>query len=267
VHDVPLKDLGDDLFYINQYLLDEESEFCGRVVGRSETSLNVLDLGRERLMNMEAWGVRPKNIYQGMALQALMDPDIDLVILTGPAGCGKTLLAMAAALELVVERNLYDKVIVTRNTPEIAESIGFLPGTEEEKMAPWLAAITDTLEVLHKHDVNPSGSLNYIMEKANIQFKSINFMRGRSIQNSVVLLDECQNLTASQLKTMITRMGEGTKLICCGNLAQIDSNYLTAVTSGLTYMVERFKNFEGSANIYLNGVVRSRLAEFAEEQL
>ncbi|GAB1106451.1 MAG: PhoH family protein [Shewanella algae] len=267
VHDVPLKDLGDDLFYINQYLLDEESEFCGRVVGRSETSLNVLDLGRERLMNMEAWGVRPKNIYQGMALQALMDPDIDLVILTGPAGCGKTLLAMAAALELVVERNLYDKVIVTRNTPEIAESIGFLPGTEEEKMAPWLAAITDTLEVLHKHDVNPSGSLNYIMEKANIQFKSINFMRGRSIQNSVVLLDECQNLTASQLKTMITRMGEGTKLICCGNLAQIDSNYLTAVTSGLTYMVERFKNFEGSPNIYLNGVVRSRLAEFAEEQL
>ncbi|WP_335920504.1 PhoH family protein [Shewanella algae] len=267
VHDVPLKDLADDLFYINQYLLDEESEFCGRVVGRSETSLNVLDLGRERLMNMEAWGVRPKNIYQGMALQALMDPDIDLVILTGPAGCGKTLLAMAAALELVVERNLYDKVIVTRNTPEIAESIGFLPGTEEEKMAPWLAAITDTLEVLHKHDVNPSGSLNYIMEKANIQFKSINFMRGRSIQNSVVLLDECQNLTASQLKTMITRMGEGTKLICCGNLAQIDSNYLTAVTSGLTYMVERFKNFEGSANIYLNGVVRSRLAEFAEEQL
>ncbi|BCV38176.1 MULTISPECIES: PhoH family protein [Shewanella] len=267
VHDVPLKDLGDDLFYINQYLLDDESEFCGRVVGRSETSLNVLDLGRDRLMNMEAWGVRPKNIYQGMALQALMDPDIDLVILTGPAGCGKTLLAMAAALELVVERNLYDKVIVTRNTPEIAESIGFLPGTEEEKMAPWLAAITDTLEVLHKHDVNPSGSLNYIMEKANIQFKSINFMRGRSIQNSVVLLDECQNLTASQLKTMITRMGEGTKLICCGNLAQIDSNYLTAVTSGLTYMVERFKNFEGSANIYLNGVVRSRLAEFAEEQL
>lgn len=172
-----------------------------------------------------------------------------------------------AALELVVERKLYDKIIVTRNTPEIAESIGFLPGSEEEKMTPWLAAITDTLEVLHKNDVNPAGSVNYIMEKANIQFKSINFMRGRSIQNSVVILDECQNLTASQIKTMITRMGEGTKLICSGNLAQIDSTYLTAVTSGLTYMVERFKDFEGSANIYLNGVVRSRLAEFAEEHL
>lgn len=267
IHEVPLKDLDDEPFYINQYLIDTESDFCGRVTERSDTHLHILDLGRERLKNLEAWGVKPKNVYQGMALQALLDPDIDLVILTGPAGCGKTLLAMAAALELVVERNRYDKVIVTRNTPELAESIGFLPGTEEEKMMPWLAAITDTLEVLHKNDVNPTGSLNYIMEKANIQFKSINFMRGRSIQNSIVLLDECQNLTASQIKTMITRMGEGTKLICCGNLAQIDSNYLTAVTSGLTYIVERFKDFEGSANLYLNGVVRSRLAEYAEEHL
>ncbi|MCL1057187.1 ribonuclease [Shewanella sp. Choline-02u-19] len=267
VHKVPIDKLGDDIFYTNQYLLDEGKEFCGRIIEKTATELKFLDLGQERLMNLNAWGIRPKNIYQGMALQALLDPDIDLVILTGPAGCGKTLLAMAAALEMVVERGKYDKIIVTRNTPEIAESIGFLPGTEEEKMTPWLAAITDTLEVLHKNDVNPSGSMNYIMDKANIQFKSINFMRGRSIQNSVVLLDECQNLTASQIKTMITRMGEGTKMICSGNLAQIDSNYLTAVTSGLTYIVERFKDFDGSANIYLNGVVRSRLAEFAEENL
>ena len=189
------------------------------------------------------------------------------MILTGPAGCGKTLLAMAAALELVIERGIYERIIVTRNTPEIAESIGFLPGTEEEKMMPWLAAVTDTLEVLHKHDVSKEGSLQYIMEKANIQFKSVNFMRGRSLQNTFVLLDECQNLTPSQLKTIITRCGEGTKLVCSGNLAQIDSTYLTPVTSGLTYIVERFKNFEGSANIYLNGVIRSRLASFAEENL
>ena len=267
VHQVPFKELDVDSLYVNQYLIDEESEFCGRVATCNDKQVDILDLGRERLLNLDAWGIRPKNVYQGMALQALLDPDIDLVILTGPAGCGKTLLAMAAALELVVERDMYEKIIVTRNTPEIAESIGFLPGTEEEKMAPWLAAITDTLEVLHKNDVNPSGSMNYIMEKANIQFKSVNFMRGRSIQNSVVILDECQNLTASQIKTMITRMGEGTKLICSGNLSQIDSNYLTGVTSGLTYIVERFKDFEGSANVYLNGVVRSRLAEFAEEHL
>ncbi|MFM5698625.1 MULTISPECIES: PhoH family protein [Aeromonas] len=253
--------------HVNQYLVDEENFFAARVLSHDGCKIRIKDLGRERLMSRKAWGVHPKNVYQGMALDALLDPHIDLVILTGPAGCGKTLLAMAAALELVIEKGIYEKVIVTRNTPEIAESIGFLPGTEEEKMMPWLAAVTDTLEVLHKQDENMSGSLSYIMEKANIQFKSVNFMRGRSIQNTFVLLDECQNLTASQIKTIITRCGEGTKIVCSGNLAQIDSNYLSPVTSGLTYIVERFKDFDGSANIFLNGVVRSRLASFAEENL
>ncbi|MEH8260096.1 PhoH family protein [Aeromonas veronii] len=253
--------------HVNQYLVDEENFFAARVLSHDGNKIRIKDLGRERLMSRKAWGVHPKNVYQGMALDALLDPHIDLVILTGPAGCGKTLLAMAAALELVIEKGIYEKVIVTRNTPEIAESIGFLPGTEEEKMMPWLAAVTDTLEVLHKQDENMSGSLSYIMEKANIQFKSVNFMRGRSIQNTFVLLDECQNLTASQIKTIITRCGEGSKIVCSGNLAQIDSNYLSPVTSGLTYIVERFKDFDGSANIFLNGVVRSRLASFAEENL
>ena len=253
--------------YMNEYLIDETDHFAGKVTGWNDDKVAIQDISRERLLSKNAWGIQPKNIYQGMALDALLDPTIDLVVLTGPAGCGKTLLALAASLEQVVERGLYDKVIVTRSTPEIAESIGFLPGTEEEKMAPWLAAITDSLEVLHKQDENMNGSLNYIMEKANIQFKSVNFMRGRSIQNAFVLLDECQNLTASQLKTIITRCGEGTKIVCSGNLAQIDSNYLTPVTSGLTYIVERFKDFPGSATINLNGVVRSRLASFAEENL
>lgn len=253
--------------YMNEYILDDSQHFAGKVTGWDEDKLAIADLSFERLMSKQAWGINPKNIYQGMAMDALLDPTIDLVILTGAAGSGKTLLALASALEQVVERGLYDKVLVTRSTPEIAESIGFLPGTEEEKMAPWLSAITDSLEVLHKNDENMSGSLNYIMEKANIQFKSVNFMRGRSIQNAFVLLDECQNLTASQLKTIITRCGEGTKIVCSGNLAQIDSNYLTAVTSGLTYIVERFKNFPGSTTVHLNGVVRSRLASFAEENL
>ncbi|AMG30956.1 PhoH family protein [Grimontia hollisae] len=265
LHTLP-RELADTTF-INQYLLDESDDFAGRVVGLTDTEMTIKDISRERLMHREAWGVRPKNIYQGMAMDALLDPNVDLVILTGPAGCGKTILAMAAALEQVVEKGMYDKIIVTRNTPEIAESIGFLPGTEEEKMLPWLGAVTDTLEALHKNDECADGSMRYIMDKANLQFKSINFMRGRSIQNAFVLLDECQNLTASQLKTIITRCGEGTKIVCSGNLAQIDSPYLTPVTSGLTYIVERFKNFEGSACVYLNGVVRSRLAEFAEENL
>ncbi|MES1312112.1 PhoH family protein [Vibrio cholerae] len=256
-----------DPTFLNQYVIDEDSDFAARVETIDGDKLTLRDLSRERTMHRKAWGITPKNIYQGMALDALLDPDIDLVILTGAAGSGKTLLAMAAALEQTVERKMFDKIIVTRNTPDIGESIGFLPGTEEEKMMPWLASVTDTLEALHKNDHCTDGSLKYICDKANIQFKSINFMRGRSIQNAFVLLDECQNLTASQIKTIITRCGEGTKIVCSGNLAQIDSHYLTPVTSGLTYMVERFKNFEGSANIHLNGVVRSRLAEFAEENL
>jgi len=253
--------------YVNEFLIDESKQFVGLVEEINDDTIDILDLGYERMMARRAWGISPKNIGQAMALHALLDPHIDLVILTGPAGSGKTLLALAAALEMVIEQNMYDKIIVTRSTPEIAESIGFLPGTEEEKMAPWLSAITDSLEVLHKHDENTKGSMNYIMEKANIQFKSVNFMRGRSIQNAIVILDESQNLTASQLKTIITRCGEGTKLICGGNLAQIDSNYLSAVTSGLTYIVEKFKNFSGSATLTLDGVVRSRLAQFAEEKL
>ncbi len=265
IHTVPRSLLPEA--YINEFLLDESNQFAGLVESMDSDQMEILDLGYERLMSRHAWGINPKNIGQAMALHSLLDPHIDLVILTGPAGSGKTLLALAAALEMVVERNMYDKIIVTRNTPEIAESIGFLPGTEEEKMAPWLAAITDSLEVLHKHDENTKGSMSYIMEKANIQFKSVNFMRGRSIQNSIVILDESQNLTASQLKTIITRCGEGTKLICSGNLAQIYSNYLSAVTSGLTYLVEKFKDFSGSATINLDGVVRSRLADFAEHHL
>lgn len=253
--------------FANQYLLDSSDEFAARITSLNDENIQLKDLSRDRLMNQEVWGIHPKNIYQGMALDALTDPDIELVILTGPAGCGKTILALASAIEQVVERSMYDKIIVTRNTPEIAESIGFLPGTEEDKMLPWLGAVTDTLEALHKNDESAEGSMRYIMEKANIQFKSINFMRGRSIQNAFVILDESQNLTASQLKTIITRCGEGTKIVCSGNLAQIDSPYLTPITSGLTYIVERFKNFEGGASIYLNGVVRSRLAEFAEENL
>lgn len=253
--------------FVNQYLIDDSEHFAARVVACEGKQVSFVDVGKERLMHRHAWGISPKNIYQGMALDALLDPDIELVMLTGAAGSGKTLLAMAAALEQVVEKKRYDKIIITRNTPEIAESIGFLPGTEEEKMAPWLAAFTDSLEVLHGNDESPDASINYIRDKANIQFKSVNFMRGRSIQNAIVLLDECQNLTASQLKTIITRCGEGTKLVCSGNLAQIDSNYLTAVSSGLTYIVERFKDFKGSSVINLNGVVRSRLAKFAEEHL
>lgn len=253
--------------YVNQYIYDDTDEFAARIVDVSEDKVTILNKKVAELMHKKAWGITPRDIQQGMALDALLDPTIDMVTLTGPAGSGKTLVCLAAALEQSLEKGLYDKIIVTRSTPEIAESIGFLPGTEEEKMAPWLAAISDSLEALHKNDHDRTGSIEYIIEKANIQFKSLNFMRGRSIQNAIVILDEAQNLTSSQLKTIITRMGENSKLLILGNLSQIDSNYLTPITSGLTTVVEKFKHFEGSAVVSLNGGARSKLAAFAEENI
>ena len=253
--------------YANQYLIDTTDEFAARVSQVEPESVVLLDIGRARLEDMEAWGVRPLNVYQGMAMHALLDPALDLNLLVGAAGSGKTLLSLACALELVVEQKRYSKIVVTRSTPPVAEDIGFLPGTEEEKMMPWLAAIHDNLEALHEHDDNPEASIRFALEKGNIQFKSLNFIRGRSIQDAIILLDESQNLTPQQLKTIITRCGKGSKIVCLGNLAQIDSNYLTALTSGLTYVVERFKGWTGASTQHLEGVVRSRLASYAEQNL
>ncbi|MDF2181986.1 PhoH family protein [Neptuniibacter sp. CAU 1671] len=253
--------------YPCEYIFDDSEDFCARVVSVSDESVVLQDLGFEHLMQQNCWGIEPINIQQAFAMSAVLDPDLDLVILNGAAGSGKTLIALACALEMVIEQRRYNKIIVTRSTPPVAEDIGFLPGTEEEKMTPWLSAIQDNLEAMHEHDERPQSSVKYAIEKANIQFKSLNFIRGRSIQEAIVLLDETQNLTPSQLKTIITRCGKGSKIICLGNLAQIDSNYLTPLTSGLTYIVERFKNYEGASNVHLEGIFRSRLAEYAEEHL
>ncbi len=253
--------------YINEYIFDDSKDFAARVVGISDTEITLQDLGFDHLMHQTCWGISPINIYQAFAMQSVLDPNIDLAILNGAAGSGKTLIALACALEMVIENQRYNKIIVTRSTPPVAEDIGFLPGTEEEKMTPWMSAIHDNLEAMHENDERPQSSVKYAIEKANIQFKSLNFIRGRSIQDAIVIIDEAQNLTPSQLKTIITRSGKGTKMICLGNLAQIDSNYLTPLTSGLTYIVERFKGFEGAANVHFEGIFRSRLAEYAEEHL
>jgi len=252
--------------FLNEYIYDDDG-FAGRVESINETQVKLRDINQRFLMDKENWGIKPLDISQGLAIDALTDPSIDLCIINGAAGSGKTLLALAACLEQVLEHKRYNKIIVTRSTPPVAEDIGFLPGTEEEKMTPWLSAIQDNLEAMHEGDEQPHSSIKYTIEKANIQFKSLNFIRGRSIQDALVLIDEAQNLTPSQLKTILTRCGRGSKMICLGNLAQIDSNYLTPLTSGLTYIVERFKGYEGSATIHLQSVVRSALAEYAESHL
>ncbi|HEV8078104.1 MAG TPA: PhoH family protein [Marinobacter sp.] len=251
---------------INEFVLDQQG-FVGKVCELGDDYLVIRDLHQHDLMNEEVWGLAPRDIYQAIALNLLLDPDIHLVNLTGAAGSGKTILALAACIELTVASKLYKRIIATRSTQGLDEDIGFLPGTEAEKMEPWLGAIVDNLEALHEDDENMTASVDYILSKVPLHFKSLNYIRGRSFQHSLIIIDESQNLTPHQIKTIITRAGNGSKVICLGNLAQIDTPYLSALSSGLTYMTERFKTFRHGGHIHLQGVPRSALAEFAEANL
>lgn len=252
--------------YPAMFIRDDE-DFVGFVESIRDGVATVRDLSGDQLMRQECWGLRPRNFEQAMALFLLNNPNLDLTILTGPAGSGKTLLALATGLHSIIENRQFDKLIVARSTPPMAEDIGFLPGTEEEKMTPWLAAFEDNLEILHGRDESPFSSIEYVKEKANIQFKSLNFMRGRSFNNTYVIIDEAQSLTQFQLKSIITRVGQNSKIVLLGNLAQIDNNYLNPLTSGLTYCVEKMKAFEHAGLMHIQGIERSRLAAFAEETL
>jgi PhoH-like ATPase len=252
--------------HINEFVLDEQG-FIGKVSDLSDDQLVIQDLHQHELMNQEVWGLLPRDIYQAMAMNLLLDPEVHLVNLTGSAGSGKTILALAACIELTVASKEYKRIIATRSTQGLDEDIGFLPGTEAEKMEPWLGAIVDNLEALHEDDENMTASVDYILSKVPIHFKSMNYIRGRSFQHSLIIIDESQNLTPHQIKTIITRAGNGSKVICLGNLAQIDTPYLSALSSGLTYMTERFKGFRHGGHIHLQGVPRSVLAEFAEANL
>lgn len=252
--------------HLNEFILDEQG-FVGWIKGIKSDELLLLDMHQEPLLHQEAWGLRPRDIHQALALFALLDPDIHLVNLSGAAGSGKTILALAAAIEQTVVSKRYRRIIATRSVQGLDEDIGFLPGTEAEKMEPWLGAITDNLEALHMDDENTHGSVDYILQKVPLQFKSLNYIRGRSFQQSLILIDECQNLTPHQMKTIITRAGAGSKVVCLGNLAQIDTPYLSATSSGLTYLTERFKDFPHGVHVTLQGVPRSVLAEYAEANM
>jgi PhoH-like ATPase len=217
-----------------------------------------------------AWGITTRNREQNFALNMLMDPEVDFVTLTGTAGTGKTLLALAAGLVQVLDERRYTEIIMTRATVSVGEDIGFLPGTEEEKMGPWMGALDDNLEVLGKTDTSAGEwgrAATSELIRSKIKIKSLNFMRGRTFLNKFVIIDEAQNLTPKQMKTLITRAGPGTKIICMGNLAQIDTPYLTEGSSGLTYAVDKFKGWPHGGHITLARGERSRLADFASEVL
>ena len=216
------------------------------------------------------WGVTTRNREQNFAMNLLTDPEVDFVTLTGTAGTGKTLMALAAGLTQVLDDRRYTEIIVTRATVSVGEDIGFLPGTEEEKMGPWMGALDDNLEVLGKTDTNAGEwgrAATSELIRSRIKIKSMNFMRGRTFLNKYLIIDEAQNLTPKQMKTLITRAGPGTKIVCMGNLAQIDTPYLTEGSSGLTFAVDRFKGWPHGGHITLARGERSRLADFASEVL
>lgn len=218
------------------------------------------------------WGILARNREQNFALNLLMNPEVDFITLLGQAGTGKTLLTLAAGLTQVLETKLYSEIIMTRVTVPVGEDIGFLPGTEEEKMTPWMGALEDNLDVLNKTD-DPNGSGEWgraatmDLIRSRIKVKSLNFMRGRTFLNKFLIIDEAQNLTPKQMKTLITRAGPGTKVVCLGNIAQIDTPYLTEGSSGLTYVVDRFKGWPHSGHVTLQRGERSRLADHAAEVL
>ena len=216
------------------------------------------------------WGITARNREQNFALNLLMNPDIDFVSLLGQAGTGKTLMTLAAALMQTLEFKTYSEIIMTRVTVPVGEDIGFLPGTEEEKMNPWMGALEDNLDVLNKTD-DEAGEWGRAatrdLIRSRIKVKSLNFMRGRTFINKFLIIDEAQNLTPKQMKTLVTRAGPGTKVVCLGNIAQIDTPYLTEGSSGITYVVDRFKGWAHSGHITLTRGERSRLADHAAEIL
>jgi PhoH-like ATPase len=260
----------DDGWHPNQFLYlpgDEEAELKVARVADGAVTLQIVDDFRS---NQHAvWGITARNREQNFALNALMDPEIDFVTLLGTAGTGKTLLALAAGLAQTMDQQRYREIIMTRATVSVGEDIGFLPGTEEEKMTPWMGALTDNLEVLtHNQDGGSWGraATNDLLA-SRIKIRSLNFMRGRTFLNRWLILDEAQNLTPKQMKTLVTRAGPGTKIVCLGNVEQIDTPYLTETTSGLTYAVDRFKDWAHSAHVTLRRGERSRLADYASEVL
>ena len=246
---------------------DESFEVMVREVGDEGA---VFELVRDyRAKRNTVWGINARNREQNFALNLLMDPEVDFVTLMGMAGTGKTLLALAAGLEQCMEAQRYQEIIMTRVTVPVGEDIGFLPGTEEEKMTPWMGALMDNLEVLTQPrsggDWGRAATNDLLTHR--IKIRSLNFMRGRTFLNKYIIIDEAQNLTSKQMKTLVTRAGPGTKVVCLGNVSQIDTPYLTETTSGLTYVVDRFKDWEHSGHVTLLRGERSRLADYASEML
>jgi PhoH-like ATPase len=258
-------------FLVNQFVyLEHDKPFYALVKERSGKTAVLQTLKDYSHQKNNVWGITARNREQNFALNLLMNPEVDFVTLLGQAGTGKTLLTLAAGLMQTLEQKVYSEIIMTRVTVPVGEDIGFLPGTEEEKMTPWMGALEDNLDVLNKTDAEAGEwgrAATRDLIRSRIKIKSLNFMRGRTFINKFLVIDEAQNLTPKQMKTLITRAGPATKVVCLGNIAQIDTPYLSEGSSGLTYVVDRFKGWNHSGHVTLQRGERSRLADYAAEVL
>lgn len=246
---------------------DGSGDFEGRVIDivKGKAYVKLLD----RYTNgQNIWGVRALDHLQNFAINLLLDDDIDLITLAGPAGTGKTFIALAAALKMVFDDRRYERVVITRETVAMGEEIGFLPGTEEEKMAPWCGAFIDNIEQLVGMEKGAKKEAGMEIVKSRVQMRSLGFMRGRTFSDTVLIIDEAQNLSPKQMKNLVSRAGKNTKVICLGNVSQIDTPYLSHPGStGLASLVQKFREWRHSGHVTLQGVERSRLAAQAEEVL
>ena len=259
-------------FFLNQFVYkeDDETPFYAMVLEQNDQTAKLRTLTDYTHSKNNVWGITARNRGQNFVLNLLMNPEIDFVTLLGQAGTGKTLLTLAASLLQTLESKLYSEIIITRVTVPVGEDIGFLPGTEEEKMTPWMGALEDNMDVLNKSDEEGGDwgrAATRDLIRSRVKVKSLNFMRGRTFLNKFVIIDEAQNLTPKQMKTLVTRAGPGTKVVCMGNIAQIDTPYLTEGSSGLTYVVDRFKGWAHGGHVTLMRGERSRLADYAGEVL
>jgi PhoH-like ATPase len=255
---------------VNQFVFEPQADGFEAIVRAVEGDTATLELTQDyRSGRHGVWGISARNREQNLALNLLLDPEIDFVTILGPAGTGKTLLTLAAGLSQTLDLNRFSEILMTRVTIPLGEDIGFLPGTEEEKMEPWMGALMDNLEVLTRGQDGGSWGRAATQDllRSRIKIRSLNFMRGRTFLSRYLILDEAQNLTPKQMKALVTRAGPGTKLVCLGNIAQIDTPYLTETTSGLTYVVNRFTGWLHSGHITLVRGERSRLADYASETL
>lgn len=252
-------------FYPNQYimLVSNQNE---KKTALARYSHEDLPLKKILQYKKGIWGIKSRNKEQMFAMDLLLDPDIPVVSLIGKAGSGKTLCAIAAGLQQTMENDesLYKRLIVSRPVQPLGKDIGYLPGSIQEKMAPWLAPVQDNLRFLMGDD---NVTLEMYIEKGKIEMEALTYIRGRSISNSYIVIDEAQNLTTHEIKTIITRVGEGTKVILTGDIEQIDNVYLDEKSNGLVYAVEKFKHHSIAGHVSLKKGERSKVATIAAQIL